>query len=157
MDVLYPNRSNEAEPRGANRRKFCPEGQVGLNGRHVSFPECTVDTINGKQIRERNLFEVAGIEDQTSVPILYDKETNTVVSNENTEIVRMLGTIMKEFQKTTSLVNLYPSDKSHEIDRLNNWIYQTIANGSDRAGFSSNQDVYKDAYKATFDALEKSG
>jgi len=154
MDVLYPNRSNEEEPRGANLWKFCPEGQVGLNGRHASFPECTVDTINGKQYA-KEIYELAGIKDQKSVPILYDKETNTVVSNESAEIVRMLGTVMKEFQKTTSPVNLYPSGKSQEIDRLNDWIYQTIANGSYKAGFSSNQDVYEAAYQAYFDALEK--
>eukprot|EP00980_Cylindrotheca_fusiformis_P004151 scaffold909_cov135-Cylindrotheca_fusiformis.AAC.8 len=150
VDVLYPNRSNEDEPRGANLWKFCPEGQVCLNGRHMRFPECTVDSVLGKTY-VKEVYESAGIDDQKSVPILFDKETKTVVNNESAEIVRMLGTAMKEFQTTD--IELYPSDKTEEIDGLNDWIYKHIANGSYKAGFSSNQDVYETAYKNYFEAL----
>ena len=48
VDVLFPNRSSDKEPLGPNLWKFCTEGQVGQNGRHTQFPECTEDTVNGK-------------------------------------------------------------------------------------------------------------
>jgi putative glutathione S-transferase len=152
VDVLYPNRSNDDEPLGGNLWKFCPEGQEGRNGRHMQFPECTVDTVLGKKYA-KEIYELAGIDDQKSVPILFDKETNTVVSNESAEIVRMLGTVMKEFQTTD--IDMYPSDKAKEIDAVNDWIYKDIANGSYKAGFSSDQDVYETAYETYFQALEK--
>lgn len=153
VDVLYPNRSDDDEPLGGNLWKFCPEGQVGRNGRHMQFPECTVDTHLGKNYA-KEVYELAGITDQKSVPILFDKETNTIVSNESAEIVRMLGTNMKDFQGNAE-IDLYPTDKKEEIDKLNDWIYVEIANGSYKAGFSSNQDVHEKAYHTYFAALGK--
>lgn len=153
VDVLYPNRSNDDETLGGNLWKFCPEGQVGLNGRHTAFPECTVDTHLGKKY-VKEIYELAGIEDQKSVPILFDKETNSVVNNESAEIVRMLGTTMKDLQENRD-IDLYPADKKEEIDALNDWIYVEIANGSYKAGFSSNQDVYEMAYEKYFSGLDK--
>ncbi|CAJ1959350.1 unnamed protein product [Cylindrotheca closterium] len=152
VDVLYPNRSDDDEPLGGNLWKFCPQGQVGRNGKHMVFPECTVDTVLGKDY-VIEVYKLAGITDQKSVPILFDKETKTVVNNESAEIVRMLGTAMKEFQTTD--IDLYPEEKRSQIDEMNDWVYKEIANGSYKAGFSSNQDVYETAYKNYFEALDK--
>lgn len=152
VDVLYPNRSTEDEPLGANLWKFEPEGQIGMNKRHNTFPECTLDSVGGKKYAKQ-IYEASGINDQKSVPILYDKQTNTVVNNESAEIVRMFATAMKEFH--TRDVDLYPSDKADEITKLNDWIYTDVANGSYKAGFSSNQDVYETAFKTYFAALDK--
>jgi putative glutathione S-transferase len=173
VDVLYPNRSSDDEPLGPNLWKFCVEGQVGQNGKHTTFPECTVDTVLGKSYA-KEIYELAGITDQKSVPILWDKHTNTVVSNESAEIVRMLGVSMKEFGNASSqtptplvlngggkaiFVDLYPPNDykavQNRIDELNDWIYKDIANGSYKAGFSSNQQVYETAYQTYFAALEK--
>ena len=153
VDVCFPNRSSEDEqPFGANMWKFCPEGQVGANGKHTSFPECTKDTLFGKSyIKE--IYQLAGIDDQKSVPVLFDKQTNTVVSNESAEIVRMMGTAMKKY--STTGIDLYPADKAEQIDALNDWIYTQVANGSYKAGFSSNQTVYETAYHNYFAALDK--
>jgi putative glutathione S-transferase len=152
VDVLYPNRSRDDEPLGPNLWKFCPEGQVGQNGRHTTFPECTTDSIHGKKY-VREIYELAGVTDQKSVPILFDKETSTVVSNESAEIVRMLATAMKPFCARN--IDLFPSDKAQEIEELNDWIYKEVANGSYKAGFSSSQDVYEEAYKTYFAALDR--
>jgi putative glutathione S-transferase len=153
VDVVFPNRSSDDEPLGPNLWKFCPEGQVGINGKHVSFPSCTKDTVNGKTyIKE--IYELAGIDDQKSLPILFDKQTNTVVSNESAEILRMFGTSMRSFASQSD-VDLYPHNLAATIDELNDWIYTDIANGSYKAGFSSNQDVYETAYETFFDALDR--
>jgi len=151
VDVVFPNRSGDNEPLGPNMWKFCPEGQVGINGRHTHFPECTVDTVFGKKY-VKEIYEIAGIPDQKSVPILLDKETSTIVSNESAEIVRMLGVAMKDLGNG---LDLYPADYADKIDKLNDWIYTTIANGSYKAGFSSNQDVYENAFASYFEALGK--
>ncbi len=154
VDVLYPNRSTEEEPRGPNLWKFAPEGAPTQNGLFIQFPECTSDTVLGKRYA-KEVYEAAGINDQKSVPILFDKETMTVVSNESSEIVRMMGTEMKEFSSRGSVIDLYPINKAKEIDALNDWIYTDINNGSYKAGFSSSQDVYEAAYKTYFAALDR--
>ena len=155
VDVVYPNRSSEDEPLGPNLWKFCPQGQVGQNGKFTKFDECTTDSIHNKSyIKE--IYEVSGIHDQKSVPILYDKQTNTVVNNESAEIVRMLSTSgMTKFSKYESPPNLFPSEHAKEIEELNDWIYKNLANGSYKAGFSSNQDTYELAYKNYFDCLSE--
>lgn len=153
VDVLFPNRSTEDEPRGANLWKFEPDGQVGMNDRHAFFPSCTIDTVLGKKyIKE--VYEASGIDDQKSVPILFDKVTKQVVNNESAEILRMFGTVFRPLAKHKD-VCLYPDDKKEEIDALNDWIYTSIANGSYKAGFSSSQEVYEAAYEKFFVAMEE--
>lgn len=154
VDVLYPNRSSNDESSGPNLWKFCPEGQVGMNGQHTQFPECTEDSLHSKRyIKE--VYELAGIDDQKTVPLLFDRETNTVVNNESADIIRMFATSMTPFHTTLPSIDLYPSDKADEIDELNDWIYKEVANGSYKAGFSSNQDVYETAYQTYFTALDR--
>jgi glutathionyl-hydroquinone reductase len=65
----------------------------------------------------------------------------------------MMGTVMMPFADHKD-INLYPEELSAEIDKLNEWIYNDIANGSYKAGFSSNQEAYEKAYKTFFAALQ---
>lgn len=153
VDVLFPNRSTDDEPRGPNLWKFCPEGQVALNKKFVKFDSCTADTVNGKRY-VKEVYELAGVMDQKSVPILFDKKTGTVVNNESAEILRMFGSAMKPLG-TRKDVDLYPKDKSADIDEVNDWIYKEIANGSYKAGFSSSQEVYETAYHMFFKAMDR--
>jgi putative glutathione S-transferase len=73
VDVCFPNRSSDDEPLGGNLWKFCPQGQTGANGKHTQFPSCTIDTVNGKTY-VKEIYELAGIDDQKSVPILFCKK-----------------------------------------------------------------------------------
>jgi len=152
VDVLFPNRSSEDEPLGPNLWKFEPQGQVGLNGKHVQFESCTNDSVFGKKYVQE-IYQAAGIQDQKSVPILFDKESRTVVNNESAEILRMFATYFRSFSKTD--LDIYPDDKVEEINKMNDWIYADIANGSYKAGFSSSQDVYETAYRKFFNALNR--
>lgn len=155
VDVLFPNRSTEDDARGPNLWKFAPDGTQTMNGCLTSFPECTADTVNGKAFA-KEIYEMAGIDDQKSVPILFDKKTKSVVNNESAEIMRMFATEMKGLSSLKNAVpDLYPNEKAKEIDELNEWIYKDINNGSYKAGFSSNQDVYEKAYTNYFLALDK--
>ena len=162
VDVAFPNRSSEEDSDGRpNLWQFRPDGLKTLNGRYTSFPECTEDTVFGGQRFVKDIYLLCGIEDQKSVPVLIDKQTKTIVNNESAEIVRMLSTEMREFSRFDDLSkvpDLYPnSDKERcgEIDRLNDWIYTNINNGSYKAGFSSNQDTYETAFQKYFDTLEQ--
>jgi putative glutathione S-transferase len=153
VNVCFPNRSSDDEPLGGNLWKFSPQGQTGTNGKHTQFPSCTIDTVNGKTY-VKEIYELAGIDDQKSVPVLFCKKTNTVVSNESAEILRMFGTVFQKYAKHAG-VDLYPGSKAVEIDELNDWIYKDIANGSYKAGFSSSQETYETAYATFFAALDR--
>lgn len=83
-----------------------------------------------------------------TVPVLWDKQTERIVSNESADIVRMLGGAFGGGP------DLYPSALEQDIDRWNETIYETINNGVYRAGFASSQDAYEKAAWALFDALD---
>ena len=61
-----------------------------------------------------------------SVPVLWDKKTNTIVSNESSEIIRMLNSEFNEFCITDEQrkIDLYPENLRGEIDSINEWIYK---------------------------------
>lgn len=160
VDVTFPSRSSGEDDGRPNLWQFRPEGYTTLNGRLVQFPECTADTVFGGQRYVKDIYVACGIEDQKSVPILLDLKTKTVVNNESAEIVRMMETEMKELSRfpLDQVPDLYPMDdesKRQEIDALNDWIYKDINNGSYKAGFSSNQDVYEASYQSYFAALDR--
>jgi putative glutathione S-transferase len=152
VDVCFPNRSTEEEILGANLWKFEPNGVVGMNGQLVKFHSCTLDSVmNKKYIKE--IYEAAGITNQTSVPILFDKVTKTIINNESAEILRMMGTVFRPLSQYSDTIDLYPSNVASEINKINDWIYTDIANGAYKAGFSSNQEAYESAYHNFFMAL----
>lgn len=148
VDVCFPNRSSEDEPLGPNLWKFEPNGQEGANKRFVKFDACTTDTVNGKKY-VKEIYQLSGVDDQKSVPILFDKSTKTIVNNESAEILRMFN----RFDDAT--IDMYPELHQNEIDAINDWVYKEIANGAYKAGFSSNQQAYEAAYDTFFEALEK--
>ena len=99
--------------------------------------------MNAKSIRE--IYERANdTVGKYTVPILFDKSLNTIVSNESAEIIRMLNFEFNDLAKNPNL-NLYPEKLEDEIDDLNSWIYPTINNGVYRCGLASNQEMYDSA------------
>ena len=90
---------------------------------------------------------------RVTVPVLWDKQQQTIVSNESAEIIRMLNTAFNEFGDAS--LDFYPEDLHSEIDALNDFIYPNINNGVYRAGFATSQAAYEEAYKSVFDALDK--
>ena len=91
---------------------------------------------------------------RATVPVLWDKQTQTIVNNESADILRILNAGFGALAKGP---DLYPSDLAAEIDALNDAIYPTLNNGVYRAGFATTQLAYEEAFHdvfATLDALE---
>ncbi|MEP5566949.1 MAG: glutathione S-transferase family protein [Halioglobus sp.] len=92
------------------------------------------------------------ITSRVTVPVLWDKQQQTIVSNESAEIIRMFNTAFNEI--TGNHEDYYPAELRAEIDLLNDWIYPTINNGVYRAGFATSQKAYEKAYLELFAALD---
>lgn len=105
----------------------------------------------------RELYEKAGdVDGKYTVPILWDKTLNTIVSNESSEIIRMLNSQFNEFSSNPHL-NLYPEPNKDAIDAVNEWVYPTLNNGVYRCGFATSQKAYNEAIDeltASFDRVE---
>ena len=89
---------------------------------------------------------------RVTVPILWDKKTNTIVSNESSEIIRMLNSAFDEAGATD--VNFLPKALLAEIDTINEFVYSAVNNGVYKAGFATTEAAYKEAVVTLFDALD---
>ncbi|WP_201541258.1 glutathione S-transferase family protein [Psychrobacter faecalis] len=89
---------------------------------------------------------------RVTVPILWDKKTNTIVSNESSEIIRMLNSAFDEVGATD--VSFLPSELLAEIDTVNEFVYSAVNNGVYKAGFATTEAAYKEAVVMLFDALD---
>ena len=87
------------------------------------------------------------------VPVLWDKKTRSIVSNESSEILRMFNDAFDAFA-TKKGVDLYPAPLRQEIDRVNAFVYDNINNGVYRCGFATEQQAYERAFERLFAALD---
>ncbi|MEM0978081.1 MAG: glutathione S-transferase C-terminal domain-containing protein [Pseudomonadota bacterium] len=150
MDVAFPNRTDADDPVAPNLWEFAPERIATLTG--GTLPECTFETAAGDGVRlAKEIYQREGSDEQ-SLPILFDKKTQSIVNNESAEIVRMLSDHAPALGGDND-VTLYPEPQRAEIDRLNGLIYTTINNGAYKAGFSSDQAIYAQAFAAYFETL----
>lgn len=133
MDVAYYRRDPE---RGW---QFRPEE-----------PGCTEDSLFGARF-VREIYEREGSTEK-SVPILYDRVTERIVSNESADIVRMLNGAFRAHHGRPH--DLYPAAHRTEIDHLNAYVYNYVNNGAYKAGFTSSQAVYDTWSGYVFEALE---
>ncbi len=89
---------------------------------------------------------------KVTVPVLWDKQRGTIVSNESADIIRMLNSAFDGVGAEAG--DYYPEDLRGEIDALNDRIYPTLNNGVYRAGFAANQDAYEEAVGPLFETLD---
>lgn len=93
---------------------------------------------------------------RVTVPLLWDKQQQRIVSNESAEIIRMLNSAFDGL--TGNPLDFYPEALRGEVDALNQRIYPAVNNGVYRAGFATSQAAYTEAFAELFselDALEK--
>ena len=90
---------------------------------------------------------------RVTVPVLWDKQSQTIVSNESSEIIRMFNSAFDDIGALP--IDFAPSEKLALIDELNAFIYPTINNGVYRAGFATTQAAYEAAVTVLFDALNQ--
>lgn len=90
---------------------------------------------------------------QITVPVLWDKQQQTIVNNESSEIIRMLNSGFGQFTEVST--DYYPAEYRGEIDRINELVYENINNGVYRCGFATSQEAYESAFHKLFDALDQ--
>lgn len=87
---------------------------------------------------------------RVTVPILWDKQTKSIVNNESADIIRMFNA---DFAGND--LDLYPENLRAEIDAVNAWVYDDVNNGVYKAGFATKQSVYEHAVERLFAALDR--
>lgn len=90
---------------------------------------------------------------RVTVPILWDKQRETIVSNESAEIIRMFNSAFNTL--TGNMDDYYPEALHHEIDVINAFVYDNINNGVYKCGFATTQVAYDDAFESLFSALDE--
>ena len=117
------------------------------------FDGTTGDTLFGKPFL-RDIYTTADpkISGRVTVPILWDKKRNTIVSNESSEIIRMLNSAFDGI--TGNNLDFWPVDLRDDIETLNTRIYDTVNNGVYKSGFATSQEAYDEAVGPLFDSLD---
>ena len=89
---------------------------------------------------------------RVTVPILWDKKTNAIVSNESSEIIRMFNSAFDEIGAEEG--DFYPVNIRDKIDSLNDRIYKSLNNGVYKCGFATSQEAYEKAVYPLFETLD---
>ncbi|MBY6211481.1 glutathione S-transferase family protein [Microbulbifer agarilyticus] len=102
------------------------------------------------EVYTRNRGDYSG---RVTVPVLWDKQRNCIVSNESSEIIRMFNTAFNDL--TGDDQDFYPEDLRGDIDATNALVYENVNNGVYRAGFATSKKAYEAAYHRLFEVLEQ--
>lgn len=89
---------------------------------------------------------------RVTVPVLWDKESGAIVSNESADIIRMLNNEFNAFGEAGT--DFYPEALRAEIDAVNERVYRCVNNGVYKAGFATSQEAYEEAYDELFETLD---
>jgi putative glutathione S-transferase len=110
------------------------------------------DTVNGAgRLSDIYLRADAKYTGRVTVPVLWDKKQRTIVSNESSEIIRMLNSAFADL--TNERTDYYPPDLRSEIEAVNDLVYANVNNGVYRAGFATVQSAYEEAFRSVFSTL----
>ena len=86
---------------------------------------------------------------RVTVPVLWDKKSKTIVSNESSEIIRMLNNAFDDLGAKPG--DYYPEEVRSEIDEINKRVYSSLNNGVYKCGFATSQTAYEEALIPLFD------
>ncbi len=89
---------------------------------------------------------------RVTVPVLWDRHTGTIVSNESSEIIRMMNSAFDGIGAKAG--DFYPADLRGEIDEVNSRVYETLNNGVYRSGFATTQEAYEEGVYPLFETLD---
>lgn len=118
-----------------------------------SYPGCTHDHLfNFKYLRDVYLKADNKATTSVTVPVLWDKKTDTIVNNESSEIIRMFNSGFNKL--TNNDLDLYPIKLKNKIDLINKRIYENINNGVYKVGFAKTQSNYDFFVKELFVTLD---
>lgn len=88
---------------------------------------------------------------RVTVPVLWDKQQNTIVSNESADIIRMFNSAFNDI--TGNDYEFYPEEQQADIDAINDLVYHNVNNGVYKAGFATSQAAYNKAFEQLFSTL----
>jgi putative glutathione S-transferase len=127
-------------------------GEAGW--KFAEFPGATPDTVNGHrfmhEVYRQAQADYSGI---VTVPVLWDKQRQTIVNNESSEIIRMFNQAFNHL--TGNHDDYYPAALRDEIDAINAVVYDNVNNGVYRCGFASTQAAYELAFDRLFETLDR--
>ncbi|EHK9098786.1 glutathione S-transferase family protein [Vibrio parahaemolyticus] len=126
----------------------CPD--IHSQGWQMGLPEPLFGHTRMHQIYTQAKPDYTG---RVTVPVLWDKKTNTIVSNESSEIIRMFNSAFNDL--TGNHDDYYPEPLRRVIDEWNDYIYPNVNNGVYRCGFATSQEAYEEAFESLFSALDK--
>jgi len=116
-------------------------------------PGTTGDRLFGadflRQIYTRAVPDVSG---RVTVPVLWDKDRNTIVSNESAEIIRMFNSAFDGLTGNTA--DFWPQDLRTAMEPVNDRIYNSFNNGVYKCGFATSQAAYDAAAGALFETMD---
>ena len=95
-----------------------------------------------------------GYSGRVTVPVLWDKQRKTIVSNESSEIIRMFNSAFNGLAGVNADLDYYPQALRADIDALNEPVYHHVNNGVYKSGFATSQEAYEEAFGALFSTLD---
>jgi len=120
----------------------------------TDFPAATGDPLYHKDfIYQLYLRADAAYSGRATVPVLWDKERQTIVSNESADIIRMFNSAFDALGARAG--DYYPKELRSRIDEINGWVYDQVNNGVYKAGFATTQTAYDEAVIGVFEALDR--
>ena len=131
------------------------EPQLGAQGwRFGDYPGADRDQLNNAEyLHQLYTRAEADFTGRATVPVLWDKKTQTIVNNESADILRMFNSGFGDL--ADNRLDLYPEDLRPEIDALNATIYPRLNNGVYRTGFATTQVSYQQAFNEVFEQLDE--
>lgn len=116
-------------------------------------PGVMPDSVNGTaKLHEIYTLGDPGATTRVTVPVLWDKQSRRIVSNESAEIIRMFNSAFDSVGARPG--DFYPHELRTEIDAVNERIYESLNNGVYKAGFATTQAAYEEAVGAVFETLD---
>ena len=112
------------------------------------------DPLNGFEfLREAYIEADPGFDQRVTVPVLWDRESRTIVNNESSELLRIFDSGFGDLADDS--VTLYPEQWRGEIDSINQVVYDRVNNGVYKAGFATTQAAYEAAVEPLFETLDE--
>jgi glutathionyl-hydroquinone reductase len=140
---------------GTNGWRFVTAGEENTGGENV-IPDPLPGHENYTHLRDIYFGAEADYSGRFTVPILFDKVQNTIVNNESSEILRMLGTVFNDqLPADKAAIDLYPEALRKDIDETGEWTYDLINNGVYKSGFATTQEAYERNVVKLFEALDR--
>jgi putative glutathione S-transferase len=119
----------------------------------TDFAGTTGDRLHGLPfLRDLYVRARPDVSGRVTVPVLWDKARDTIVSNESSEIIRMFNSAFDGL--TGNTLDFWPESLRDGIEAMNGPIYDEVNNGVYKAGFATTQAAYDAAVYPLFDRLD---